>query len=383
MENKVRLLLVLDYINRNSGVSSVVMNYYSNIDKTKIQMDFLLYENPGEDVIRYFARHGSKVYTSGHPVKLGLSAYQKAIGDFFTEHQNEYQIVHLHIPNAAFIVLKYAKKCGVETRIIHSHNSRGADGVLKKVRNYVLNRQGVSYANQYFACSESAGKYLFGRKRMDEVTIIHNAINLEKFQFAKESRARIRQKLGIGENELLIGHVGRFSRQKNHRFLIEITKRLKAEGVNFKLMLLGGGELQEQVRAEVQRAGLAECVIFVGVVSNPKEFMDAMDVFVLPSLYEGLPCVCIEAQANGLPCLVSSAVTEEIRLSESVQFLDISDVSCWCAAISEWLDAAKRREQRKEYSCSGLRDYDIIVQSKILEERYLSYGNGSDPNVYL
>lgn len=375
MKANVRVLAVVDYLNHNSGVSSVVMNYYSGIDKSKVQMDFLLYEQPEKSILDYLNQNGSKVYALGYPVELGLAKYQKAIDQFFAEHQKEYQIVHLHIPNAAFIVLKTAKKYGVGTRIIHSHNSRGADGLIKKIRNYVLNRQGIFYANEYFACSESAGKYLYGKRNLNKVTIIPNAISLEKFRYDQECRKSIRDQWNISEKTLVLGHVGRFSEQKNHRFLIEIGKRLKEKELAFRLLFLGDGELKEQIRAQAKQAGVENNLIFAGVVSNPKEYMDAMDLFLLPSLYEGLPCVCVEAQANGLPCLISANVTKEVELSDYVQFLDISDADQWCRKIIEWSNIRKLEVFRGNYDCSKLMEYDIIVQAKILEEKYLSYKN--------
>lgn len=382
MRKTVRVLVVLDYINSNSGVSSVVMNYYSNIDKAKVQMDFLLYENPDEDILEYLKGNGSNVYALGHPVKMSIGNYQKVIAGFFESHQLRYQIVHVHIPNAAFVVLKYAKKYGVETRIIHSHNSRGADGLVKKFRNYVLNKKGIGYATQYFACSKSAGKYLYGGKHLDEVIVINNAINLKKYRYDQKSGKKIRKELGIGD-ELVLGHVGRFSRQKNHEFLMEIASQLKERDIEFKLVLLGDGELQERIKEQVEMLGLKEQVIFVGVVNNAKEYMDAMDLFILPSLYEGLPCVCIEAQANGLPCLISENITREVALSDSVKFLGITDAGEWIDAILQMYDIQRLRQKREGDGCPDLNDYDIIAQAKILEERYLSYGYSSNINVDL
>lgn len=378
-EKKVKLLLVLDFINNNSGVSSVVMNYYSHIDKSKFQIDFLLYEEPGAKVLKHLQKRGSEVYALGHPVKLGITNYQTAIADFFKEHQNVYQIVHVHIPNAAFVVLKYAKKYGVKTRIIHSHNSKGADGAVKKLRNYFLNRQGIQYANQYYACSKSAGEYLYGKKQLKELVIINNAINLDKYQYNQESRRKIRKELGI-EDELVIGHIGRFSKQKNHMFLIEIANQLKKRNVNFKLVLLGDGELTDTIKKQVEISGLDKEVIFIGVTRNAKEYMDAMDIFVLPSLYEGLPCVCVEAQANKLPCLVSDCVTREVALNDKIYFLKIDNESEWVEKILEY-DIQKIRIQREDDASVDLKDYDIVVQAKNLEERYLAYENSSGINV--
>ena len=378
-KDKLKLLLVLDFINSNSGVSSVVMNYYSHIDKSKIQMDFLLYEEPGQKILNCLEKSKSKVYELGHPVKIGIANYQSAVADFFKEHQNEYQIVHVHIPNAAFVILKYAKKYGVKTRIIHSHNSRGADNAVKKFRNYVLNKWGIQYANQYYACSKSTGEYLYGKKQLKELVIINNAINLEKYQYNQESRRKIRKELGI-EDELVIGHIGRFSKQKNHMFLIEIANQLKKGNVNFKLVLLGDGELTDIIKKQVDILGLNKEVIFIGVTRNAKEYMDAMDIFVLPSLYEGLPCVCVEAQTNKLPCLVSDSVTREAALNDKMHFLKIDNESEWVEKILEY-DIQKIRIQREDDASVELKDYDIVLQAKILEERYLAYENSSGINV--
>lgn len=382
MKKKVHVLLVLDYINSNSGVSSVVMNYYNHINKAKVQMDFLLYEEPEKTTLDYLQEKGSKVYSFGHPVKTGLGEYRKLIKSFFKEHEGEYQIVHLHIPNAAFVVLKYAKKYGIVTRILHSHNTRGADEMVKKVRNYMLNRYGISYATHYFACSKLSGEYLYGKKQTDKITVINNATQLDKFRYSSQTRKKIRESLAISDEQLVLGHVGRFSKQKNHEFLIEIAKKLKEKQVDFKLLLLGGGELQESMKEQVRLYNLEEQVVFAGVVTNPNEYMDAMDLFLLPSNYEGLPCVCIEAQANGLPCMISANVTREAAISNFVSFYEISDVDIWVKEILEKYNHNQAELHRGEVP-AGLEAYDIVVQAKKLEEKYLVYGEASDPNVNL
>ena len=383
MGKNVRVLLVLDYINRNSGVSSVVMNYYTHIDHSKIRMDFLLYEKPDDSILEYLEDCGSHIYVSSHPMKLGYRSYHKFIDSFFKEHQGEYQVVHVHIPNAAFVVLKSAKKYQIPGRVIHAHNSRGADGKIKKVRNYILNKWGIFYANQYFTCSESAGAYLFGKKFLDKVCVIPNAINLAEYEFSLDCRERMRKELHIQGDELVIGHVGRFSEQKNHKFLIDTVKCLNEKKIKFKLLLLGDGELQSKIVKQVEGDGIQKRVIFAGVVSNVKEYMDAMDIFVLPSLYEGLPCVSVEAQANGLPCLISSNVTKEVKLSEKVRFLGIDNPEQWAKAISNQYSIGSSEKREKGYGCSKLYDYDIMVQAKKLEEKYLLYGNSSDSDVNL
>lgn len=368
---KVKILFVLDYINSNSGVSSMVMNYYTHIDKKKFSVDFLLYEIPNEKILKYLQKNNSEIYTFGHPVKLGYIRYKEKIRRFFLEKENKYQIVHVHIPNAAFVILKYAKICGVQTRILHSHNSQGADRKLKRIRNKILNSQGIRFANHYMACSESAARYLFGDDRLNRVEIICNAINMEKFQFDQFCRERIRNELEI-KNELVLGHIGRFCKQKNHIFLVEIAKELKKQGIAFKMILLGDGELQLKIREEVKISEVEDEVLFLGVRKNVKEYMDAMDLFLFPSLYEGLPYVCVEAQANGLECLISNKISREVELSDQLLFFEISESKEWTNYILEYINEKKIRKANVQ-KYSRMQQYDILIQAKRMEEKYLSF----------
>lgn len=371
IDKKNKILVVLDFINCNSGVSSVVMNYYCYMSDANIHMDFLLYEEPEEPFARYIKRNGSKIYSLGHPTKLGVLKYKYKVEEFFEKHKGEYSIVHVHIPNTAFLVLKYAKKYDIKTRIIHSHNSRGGDDWKKKVRNYLLNQQGIRYANQYYACSKAAGEFLYGKNSGDKYVVVNNAIDMKKYQYDRECRLEIRKSLGI-KQELVLGHVGRFSEQKNHRFLIEIAKQLKLRDINFKMILLGDGELMSVVKAQVQLAGLEEQVCFVGITSDVKKYMDAMDILLLPSFYEGLPCVCIEAQANGLPCIVSDSVSREVAISSEIQFVKIDHALEWVKIILQH-DVICDRIQKQDFVWKEFENYDIVIQAKVLEERYLSY----------
>ena len=211
---------------------------------------------------------------------------------------------------------------------------------------------------------------------------VANAIDLKKYSYNFESRNRIRKKLGI-QDELVLGHVGRFSEQKNHQFLIKIVSELKKNNIDFKLLLLGGGELQDEIKEQVKKSVLEKNVVFTGVVNNVKEYMDAMDIFLLPSLYEGLPCVCVEAQTNGLPCVLSEKITSEVSLTDTVYFLGILDETAWAEKIVEIFNMSQLRKLREKSCFIGLEQYDITIQAKILEERYLSYGNSTDIDVNL
>lgn len=377
--NKIRVLQVLDFINHNSGVSAVVMNYYSHMNQENITCDFLLYEKPETDIEKHLHEKGASIYATGQPRGADIIAYRKRVDAFFLAHGKEYDIVHVHIPNAAFAVLACAKKYGIPVRILHSHNARGADGTIKKIRNFILNKWGICYANRYFACSKAAGRYLYGAGKCekDQVVILNNAVDLGRYQYREEARKNIRDSLGLGD-ELLLGHIGRFVEQKNHGQLLAILAGLKRRGLRSKLLLLGDGPLQEQVREQAKREGLEQDIIFAGVVTNAEVYLSAMDIFLLPSLYEGLPVVCVEAQAAGLPCVISSDVTREIKFTESVFFLERQDVEGWCERICRIAEALPVR-----YPVYGMEAYDIRTQAKRLEDIYLSYGETSNTVVHI
>ena len=376
MSESIRVLQVLDFINYNSGVSAVVTNYFFQMDPQKVQCDFLLYEMPEEAWTALLTAAGAKVYATGKPSGRSMAEYEKNVKDFFRQHAKDYDIVHVHIPNAAFIVLRYAKKYGIKVRILHSHNARGADGAVKKIRNYLLNQWGIRYANQYFACSVKAGSYLFGEKRGGQLVVLPNAIRLERYAFDEKKRKAIRDSLGVKEHELLLGHIGRFAEQKNHEGLLKIFAETRTRGMDTKLVLLGDGELREKIGRLAEELGIKEQVLFAGVVDNVPDYLSAMDIFLLPSLYEGLPVVCVEAQAAGLPCLISDQVTREIALTDQVWFLANGDQVSWCDRIRK-ISA----EGRSRNAVKGLEQYDIARQTQNLEERYLQYAAGTDLDV--
>lgn len=376
MSESIRVLQVLDFINYNSGVSAVVTNYFFQLDPQRVQCDFLLYEMPEDAWMTRLTAAGAKVYATGKPSGRSMAEYERNVKDFFWQHAKDYDIVHVHIPNAAFIVLRYAKKYGIKVRILHSHNARGADGAVKKIRNYLLNQWGIHYANQYFACSVKAGNYLFGEKRCGQLVVLPNAIRLERYAFDEKKRKTIRDSVGVKEHELLLGHIGRFAEQKNHEGLLKIFAETRKRGMDTKLVLLGDGELREKTGQLAEELGIKDQVLFAGVVANVPDYLSAMDIFLLPSLYEGLPVVCVEAQAAGLPCLISDQVTREIALTDQVWFLANGNLDSWCDRIRK-ISA----EGRSQNAVKGLEQYDIVRQTRNLEERYLQYAAGTDLDV--
>lgn len=360
----VRILQVLDKINENSGVSAVVMNYYEHLTDPEVVFDFMVNEPVAEATKQELEKRGSKIYLMPGLSGRNIPRYKKELEKFFKEHAKEYSIIHGHIPNAAMFYLTVAKKYGIPIRILHSHNARGADGVYKKVRNYFLNHLGIRAANRYFACSYCAADYLFGKRNREQVTLLPNAVDLEKYRFNEEKRKKMREEYQVGER-LVIGHVGRFVEQKNHAFIIEIANELKKHSKDFVMLLAGDGDLRSQIQQKIKEEQLEENFIFTGAVKNVEDYLQMMDVFILPSLYEGLPVVGVEAQANGLPCVFSNQITREVELTKGVYFVPLM-VELWIQKLEE-LRGTQRSKNGDVLAESG---FSIERQAGRLAELY-------------
>ena len=263
-----------------------------------------------------------------------------------------------------------AKKAGVPVRIAHSHSTSNKKEWKKNAVKNVLRPFSKKNANVYFACSELAARYLFGNKTFEEgkVTIINNAINLEKFKFNQGKREKLRKGLKIEDNEFVVGHIGRFVAQKNHTFLIDIFNELYKENKDTVLLLIGQGPLQDQIKEKVRELGLEDSVRFAGQVDNASDYYNAMDVFVLPSLYEGLPVVGVEAQANGLQCYYSTDMTKETKVLEKTEFISLNEgAKKWSKIILNDIKNVKREDTEKEMTERG---FNIRKATNKLEKRY-------------
>lgn len=300
------------------GVEMVVMNYYRHIDRSKVQFDFFVLEGSEIPQREEIERLGGRIYIVPH--YKHLVQYEKTLIRLFKE--NNYKIVHSHMNTLSVFSLRIAKKAGVPVRIAHNHSTAGKGEYKKNLVKYMLRPFAKVYPTDLFACSHLAGDWLYGKKA--NYTVFNNAIELDKFVYNEQIREKIRKQYHI-ENKFVIGHVGRFCYQKNHDFLIDIFEKVHEREKEAILLLIGEGELEDEIKAKVYRLGLDECVIFAGTCSNVNEMYQAMDVFVLPSRYEGLPVVGVEAQAAGLPCLFSINVTKETKLLNNVFFENAFD----------------------------------------------------------
>ena len=352
------------------GVESVIMNYYENIDRTKFQFDFICDEGSTNIPYEKIEKLGGKVILV--PPYQELFKYIKTLKKIFKE--NNYKIVHSNINTLSVFPLYAAKKVGVPVRIAHSHSTSNKKEWKKNAVKNILRPFSKRNANVYFACSELAARYLFGNKTFEEgkVTIINNAINLEKFKFNQGKREKLRKELKIKDDEFVVGHIGRFVSQKNHTFLIDIFNELRKENNKAVLLLIGQGPLQDQIKEKVRELGIEDSVRFAGQVDNASDYYNAMDVFVLPSLYEGLPVVGVEAQANGLQCYFSTDMTKETKVLKKTKFISLNEgAKKWAKNILN--EKNNRTEDTKEEMTE--KGFNIIKEADKLKKIYLKIDN--------
>lgn len=346
------------------GVESVVCNYYRHIDHTKFQFDFFIDADstctPRQDLIDMGARYFAV------PPYQKLPQYLSALTRLFRE--NRYLIVHSHMNTLAVFSLFAAWAAGVPVRICHNHSTAGRGETAKNIMKYTLRPFAKLFATDYCACSRYAGEWLFGRRAVErgKVTVFQNAIELDRFRFRPEVWGAVRKELNL-EDKFVIGHIGRFCVQKNHEFLIDIFAEVYKRREDAALLLVGEGPLMGGVKEKVHRLGLDGAVRFLGVRDDVDRLYQAMDVFVLPSRYEGLGIVNIEAQAAGLPCVVSDCVPREAAATENIAFLPLNaGAKVWAGRAA----AARPEERRDAVGKVWSREFDITAQGKILQSFY-------------
>ncbi|MCM1225190.1 MAG: glycosyltransferase, partial [Lachnospiraceae bacterium] len=285
--------------------------------------------------------------------------YKRDLKKFFKEHQ-EFSIVWGHMDGLASIYFKVAKKCGIKSTIAHAHitsSEKSLKGFIKRL----LKKNISKYADYRFACSTEAGNYLYGK---NDFELVPNAIDTSKFRFNAEMRNNIRKKYSW-EDKIVLGHVGRFNDQKNHRFLIRIFKCLSEYKNNYVLCLCGDGENRNSIEQQVINLNLNDRVFFMGNISNVNELYQAFDLFLMPSLYEGLPVSGIEAQSCGLNCVFSDTITREVSLvQDKVKFLSLKNSpDYWAQIINSFIDY-ERFDMAETVRKAG---YDINYESVKLQ----------------
>lgn len=356
MEKTIRVLQIVPTM-RSAGIENFVMNIYRNIDTSKVQFDFLVHSKKREVFDDEIERRGGKIYRLTYKDDKNVFKYIKDLNNFFKTH-NEYKIVHGEMQSMMPLYLYIAKKYDVPIRIAHAHNS-DYEKTIKGFILHLFSRYSKRYATNLWACSKTAGKYLFKNNSFE---IIHNAINVEKYAFNEDIRNKMRKQKKF-ENKYVIGHIGRFDLQKNHDFLIDIFYEFQKIEKDAVLLCIGTGNREDIIKEKVKKLGIESKVIFEGVVTNSYDYYQIMDAFLLPSIYEGLPLVGVEAQISGLVCFFSDTITNELKLSDNVFFINLKDSpKKWAELIN-----GNRINNRETHY---IKDYDLKEESRIIESKY-------------
>lgn len=366
--DKVHVLYFVDRMLRG-GIQTFVLQNWKYMDKNRVQIDFLLLDDgidyELEDTLRSLGSNVYKLKDIWIRKPTDYLRYYQALNEFFKKHHN-YQIVHLHSSSKNFLVLKIAKKYGIKTRIAHSHNiGFQTTSKIQIIFGDILKLFLKKYSTDFFACSQMAGQWLFGNAN---VTVIKNAVDINQFMYNKTVAYDMKKKLGL-TNKIVIGHIGRFTYQKNHEFLIRIFKEICKKDNRYVLLLVGAGEFENKIHYMVESLGLLDKVIFAGFQSDVSRYMQAMDLFVFPSEFEGLGLVLIEAQAAGLPCYTSKdVVPNEAKVSDLLTFIPLDDNPEEWANVILNNKITKRNTPKDAISSNG---YDIQKTARFLQEYYL------------
>lgn len=343
------------------------MNIYRNIDRSEVQFDFLTHgkgENYFEEEIKNL---GGKIYRV--PFIKDYKKYRKQIGEILRENQEKYKTIHIHATYAmSYFDAKLAKKHNISNIIVHSH-SANTNVKRRKIVQNILKNKIANVANYQLACSKEAAQWMFSKEEIDkgQYKIIKNGIYVENYRFEAKIREEIRKELQI-QNDFVIGHVGRLSAAKNHRFLLEIFREIANKEKNVKLLLVGDGELKEQIKQKAKELGILKKVIFAGNSEKVEQLLQAMDVFVFPSLFEGFGLAVLEAQTTGLPCFLANHITKEVDVTNLVEFISLKETpQYWARKILDKKNV--KRENKVEYVKK--QKYDIKDIAKELEEFYI------------
>lgn len=361
MTEPLRVLQIVPNMHA-AGLETLIMNIYRNIDRDKLQFDFLVHYKERHFYDDEIEKLGGHIYRLSFREDGNILKYLKDLNVFFGKHK--YDIVHCHMASTAIFTLGFAKLYGVKYRILHSHNSNTDNTVKGRFKNLLLKISKI-FANRYFSCGVEAGKFLYGNAKFE---VIHNAIDIDTFSKAERKHDSVLDTL---QGKFVIGHVGRFTVQKNHDFLINVFYEYHLINANSILVLIGEGELENFIKEKVDRLGIKDSVIFYGTSNHMERIYKWFNVFVLPSIFEGLPVVGVESQAAGIPCLYSDKITKEVGFTPLVSFLPIDKGSTvWVDELEKIRNSNYKSEDMTEYIRKA--GYEIKTEALRIQKIYQS-----------
>lgn len=350
------------------GIETFIMNLYRFIDKNQIQFDFVDFTENGICFNKEIVLLGGKIYKVT-PRKKNIIKNRQELKKIM----KQYKIIHYHANTLSYFTpISIAKKYHMQL-ILHSHNQwKGKNLItygLHKINHLRLPKKNITM----YSCSDVAAEWLFPKKKLDSTLLIKNAVDCQKFQYNIEKRTQIRKENNL-ENKFVIGHIGRFSYQKNHNFVIKIFYEYFKNNKNAILLLFGTGELEEQIKNQVKTLGLEKNVLFMGIKTNTYDYLQAIDLILFPSFFEGFPIVLIEAQASGVPCLISDTITEQIKLFDFVKFYSLNESEeKWALEIKKiektnhintYITMCKLGYHLSEQSESMLQQYKLLFEEE-------------------
>ena len=370
MSEPIRILNLFTIMNRG-GAETMVMNYYRAIDKSKIQFDFMVHRQERGAYDDEIEAMGGRIFRMCPIYPQNLFKYQQMLRTFFDNH-SEYKILHSHMSELGYFAFKEAIRYDVPVRICHAHNapvfsSETAIEKLKRIPRELLARQMRKLSTDYFTCSQIAGEWLFGKKNSEKLIFMRNAIDAQLFAYNATRALRVKADFGWTD-KFVIGHVGRFCPQKNHDFLIEIFHEFHSEHPESILALIGSGELQGKIQEKVRNLRLEKDVYFLGNRADMPDIYQAFDVFLFPSFYEGLPVSLIEAQASGLPCVISDIISNQTRLTPAYYPVSLKEKpEQWVTQLEKCMDCNERHITTEYIIQAG---FDIYRNASWLTQYY-------------
>lgn len=375
---KINVLVLITVMDR-AGAETMMMNYLRNINREKIHMDFLINREQKADYEDEIEKLGGRIYHMCPLYPGKFHRYKKKFRNFLEEHPG-YDVIHSNLEERSYFAFKIAKKMGIPVRVAHAHSAPCGRN-MKMIMRLYFRRKLQKYCTHKVACGEKAAKWLFGsdadlvemesfvkgeKHSKNTVVLMKNAVDTDKFSYSTDVREKVRKKMKISRDTLVIGHVGRFTHDKNQSFLIDIFKNVNILNKKSAMMLIGGGKpkeeisYKEEIERKVQQSGLKGKVKLLGVREDINELMQAMDILVMPSRTEGFPVTLVEAQAVGLCCLVSDAVGYDINMTEKIQYKSLEeDASQWAQKILSMTADGQNREAES-----------ILMKEKVIERGY-------------
>lgn len=353
------------------GQEAFVMNVINSIDYTDLQIDICTpYDFNSDNYKKCIESKNGKIFAFNMPFNPGGLRLNLLNPVLELLKKSNYDVVHIHSGSImALAVLSLAAKLAKVPKIlVHSHATGDKENLKHFISKAICTPILCFCATDYLACSKSAAEWKFSKKIVkNKVQIIKNGIDLSKFKLDDEARTTYRANLGYTDNERVIGHVGRFSQEKNHHFIIDLFSELVKQSNDYRLLLLGDGELKNKIEDYARKKNVYDLITFTGNVSNVRDYLQAMDLFILPSEYEGLGIVGIEAQATGLPCIFSTGVPEEAKITDNVTFLPLDNIEIWKSTAYKEILLPKEKNTKKVQEAG----YDITQTANRIYKIYL------------